>query len=470
MSSSVVEISEVKLISRLIDALPIPVIGIDDELRVKIWNGAAEREFGWNAAEVLGRMNPAIPAELRAESEELARRTIAGLQLRNMRSYRYRRDGTRVDILLSTAVARREPGIPVTSIGIYFVLSEVETACRDAERELIEREAQLRLMLDQLPAIVYTTDKDLHFTTVRGSLGGANCFRHEVGRNVEDVMNEDHDMVIDALRAVVAGAPVAHYTYECGEHVFDARVEPLRDDDGSLRGTVVAAFDVTERHRAREAVRRMAKKLSSMQENERRRIARELHDEMGQHLTALFFELNMLREELGEAASPRLDSVAALVRETTATMRRVVTDLRPAVLDDFGFCAAVRHELAVLHRRFGITYDLELPHCEPPLDGDRTIALFRILQESLTNVARHSEATHVRVLVQIDDRSVKLEVSDNGRGITADEAERSAALGLIGVRERAWAFGGDVNIEGAPGEGTRVRVRFPFTSGRAAAS
>ena len=339
---------------------------------------------------------------------------------------------------------------------------DVDADCRDAERELIARETQLHLMLDQLPAIVFTTDVDLNFTNVRGSLGGSACLRHEVGRNVRNMIDDEHRVVVEALRSVVAGAAVAHYTYECREHVFDARVEPLRDVDGSLRGTVVAAFDVTERHRAREAVRRMAKQLSATQENERRRIARELHDEMGRNLTALFFELNLLRRELGDAASQRLDSMAALIRETTSTMRRVVADLRPAVLDDFGLCEAVKNELSAFHRRSGITFDLELPACDPPLDTDRAIALFRIIQESLTNVARHSEATHVQVSVRVDERCVDVEVFDNGRGITTDEAEHSASLGLIGVRERAWAFGGEVCIEGAPGAGTRVWVRFPY--------
>ena len=462
MSDCVPEIS-VKLIQRLIEALPIPVIGIDENFLVKIWNVAAEREFGWTAGEVLGRPNPTIPREHVAEWQELARRSIEeGLQLRNLRGYRYRRDGTRVDILLSTAASHDEPGIPATSVAVYFVLGEVEAANREAERELIAREAQLRLILDQLPATVYTTDVDLNLTTVRGSLGGTPCIRHETGRNAADVMRGHHATVVDVLRSVIAGAPVAHYTYECGEHVFDARVEPLRDVDGSVRGTVVAAFDVTERHRAREVVRRMAKQLSTTQENERRRIARELHDEMGKHLTALFFELNLLRAEVGPVAGvQRIDAIAELLRDTAATMRHAVADLRPAVLDDFGFCVAVEHELAALRRRFGIAFDFECPAGEPPLDDDRTTALFRIIQESLTNVARHSQATRVRVSVSVDDGRVVLEIADNGRGITADEAERPASLGLIGVRERAWAFGGDVRIEGVPGVGTRVRVEFP---------
>lgn len=202
-----------------------------------------------------------------------------------------------------------------------------------------------------------------------------------------------------------------------------------------------------------------------MQENERRRIARELHDEMGQQLTALYMELNLLRAELGDAGpSERLEVIATLVHDTTRTMQRVVSDLRPVVLDDFGFRAAVEHELAALQRRSGISYDVELPAGELPFDVDRATALFRIIQESLTNVARHSEATHVHVSVTVDDHDALLEVSDDGRGITADEAARGSSHGLIGMRERACAFGGDVSIEGAPGAGTRIRVRFPWTS------
>jgi signal transduction histidine kinase len=206
----------------------------------------------------------------------------------------------------------------------------------------------------------------------------------------------------------------------------------------------------------------MAEQLSTAQEDERRRIARELHDEMGQNLTAVCFELNLLRAELGAAVpQQRVDAIAALLRETTDTMRRAVADLRPPILDDFGFRAAVENELSALQRRSGISYEAELPEEEPPLDGARATALFRIIQESLTNVARHSAATHVHVSVTVGGGQVILEVTDNGRGITAGEAAQTESLGLTGVRERVWAFGGDVSIEGTPGSGTRIRVRFP---------
>jgi len=229
------------------------------------------------------------------------------------------------------------------------------------------------------------------------------------------------------------------------------------------------AFDVTERDHAeaairasREELRRLTARMNCIEEEERRRIAREIHDEMGQRLTALHLELDLLRREIGAASAERVASMSQLIRDASETVRRIASDLRPSLLDDFGLVAAIENELAQLQRRTGIEYDLFLPDQEPKLDRSRTTALFRIVQEALTNVARHSGARHVMVTMSVSDEAVMLELRDDGRGITPAEAASERSLGLLGMRERAHALGGKLCIEGNPDGGSRVFVRLPL--------
>ena len=226
---------------------------------------------------------------------------------------------------------------------------------------------------------------------------------------------------------------------------------------------------LTERERteaairaSREELRRLTARMSQAEEEQRRRIAREIHDEMGQRLTALHLELHLLRRRSSDAASiERIDSMDRLIHDTAETVRRVASDLRPSVLDDFGLSAAIENELVQLQRRTGIEYDLSFPDLDPPLDRNAKTALFRMVQEMLTNVVRHSGATSLAVSMSVADDGIELRVHDNGRGITAAEVASERSLGLVGIRERAHALGGHVEFEGRPGAGTRVTVRLP---------
>ena len=206
--------------------------------------------------------------------------------------------------------------------------------------------------------------------------------------------------------------------------------------------------------------------MEQIKENERRRIAREIHDELGQRLTALRLDLGLLRADLRQrrkrAAEARIQTMLNLIDETIATARRVATELRPAVLDDFGLRAAIEQELASFSERTGITFTLTVLPEDLTIGGEVADALYRIAKESLTNAARHSGATNIDVRLELIGQRVELELHDNGRGIGKDEASGVSTLGLLGLRERAYAFGGEVLIEGVAGQGTRVFVSIPY--------
>ena len=195
-------------------------------------------------------------------------------------------------------------------------------------------------------------------------------------------------------------------------------------------------------------------------------MARDIHDHLGQALTALKMDVAEIHRRLkaGDAAlvEERLAEMSALIDTSVDDVRRVAAELRPVVLDDLGFIAAIKAYFIDVERRGNIRCVLSTTLSDLKIPDDRATALFRILQEALTNVVRHAKAQCVEVGLTADAGSVRLVVHDDGRGIPAAEAHNPRALGLVGMRDRALLFGGDVIVTGLPGEGTTVTVTLPL--------
>jgi signal transduction histidine kinase len=215
---------------------------------------------------------------------------------------------------------------------------------------------------------------------------------------------------------------------------------------------------------AREQLRDLAGYLQTVREEERTRIAREIHDEFGQVLTALKIDLSWLSKRLyadNLSLAQKTGAMSDLVDSTIQTVRRVVTELRPGLLDDLGLVAAIEWQAQEFAERTGIDCELYLGVQDLALDRDLATVLFRILQETLTNVARHAEATAIGVRLENQSDGLTLIVWDNGRGLTPSELADPRSLGLVGMRERARAWGGQIVFEGVPDRGTTVTVRMP---------
>jgi signal transduction histidine kinase len=225
----------------------------------------------------------------------------------------------------------------------------------------------------------------------------------------------------------------------------------------------VELFRKSERLRdSEDKLRRLAAHLISIREEERAHIAREIHDELGQVLTGLKMEVTWLAKRLKEKPLiDKTDTMCALIDSTVQTVRKIATGLRPEMLDDMGLVAAVGWQAKEFQKRTGIRCRASLPP-EAKLDIDVSTTMFRIFQEILTNVARHSRATRVDIELGIGESAVSLEVVDNGVGIEDRELTAKKSLGLLGMQERALLFGGDVSITGSPGHGTRVSVSIPL--------
>ena len=248
--------------------------------------------------------------------------------------------------------------------------------------------------------------------------------------------------------------------------------------DGKRLFTVILR-DITARKAAEDALRESQTELRELsaqvlraREEEKTHIARELHDELGQQLTALKMDLAWTREQLPADLGPIADKLArmdATLDSTVSATRRISADLRPLMLDDLGLAAAAEWLVEEFERRSGITCELALEDADAISGLGRTTAtaLYRMLQESLTNVTRHAQASHVRVSLAVEGTQAFLAVEDDGRGITEADRMKSGSFGLKGLRERASYLGGSTDIGTAAQGGTRVAVRVPVGAAQA---
>jgi len=247
-------------------------------------------------------------------------------------------------------------------------------------------------------------------------------------------------------------------------------IQALRDANGKTTRFISIFSDITERRRADEELRasrsrlqELAAFLETVREAERQRIARELHDELGQSLTALRIDLNWIRAKcVGDnpAANERVRGALDTVEHTVDAVRRISEDLRPRMLDDLGLAAALEHHVEQFARRSAIPCTLHMDRDDYEVDERTATAVFRAVQEALTNVARHSGANQVEVDLVGDEDTLHVEIRDNGRGIAGDGGGKT--FGLLGMRERIGMLGGTIDIVSAPGGGTAVRIAVPL--------
>ena len=348
------------------------------------------------------------------------------------------------------------------------------------EKALAESERRFRSFMNHVPAIAWIKDGSLRYTYVN------QRFEEYHGKAASDILGRDDFELFPAGVATQFRA-VDEETRDRRGAVQTLRNMPQPDggtaqwlavkfplaDASGVTGIAGFAIDVSARVEAEDKARRYAEDVRSLvnrlvqtQEAERRRVADELHDLIGQNLTALGIDLQALKQQLAidadMVAGPRLDSMAALVETTIDAIRGVMTDLRPAALEEFGLVPALRWYASVFSERTGIKVATQVAGPAARLSSDAELALFRIVQETLTNVAKHSGAASVKVAIRYGD-GVHLSVEDDGRGFADAAGARSAkrgGFGLTTMRERAEAHGGRLRVE-FPGRGTRVVVEIP---------
>lgn len=273
-----------------------------------------------------------------------------------------------------------------------------------------------------------------------------------------------------------------HYHSETDERRLDGspmRIEGdyivIYDESGRIAGHFGIQRDVTDRHLAteeirasRQQLRALATRLQKVREEERTGISREIHDELGQALTGLKLDIAWMSHRLPRDHEMRSQCVSVMERidQTLNSVRRIATELRPSVLDQLGLEAALEWQGQEFGTRTGIEVEMQMCVDGAALPEDLGSSAFRILQESLTNVARHAKATHVRIRFVQTPTLLTLEVIDNGIGLPPQRLDETTSLGIVGMRERALAVGGSLSITGIPFSGTTVLLSVPLRTGK----
>jgi PAS domain S-box-containing protein len=474
-------------VSGIVDSAMDPIVAVDEDQRIVLFNAAAEKVFRWPRAAALGQpLDLLIPERLREKHRAHIRRFAeTGVTSRRMG-----------DQTLLVGVRANGEEFPIdASISqlteggkrLFTVILRDVTERARAEAMLARSEARLRGILDSAMDAIITVDESQHIVLFNAAAEAVfGCPREQaIGAPlawfIPARFRDAHTQHIRAFGANGASPRrmgvqriVTGLRRSGEEFPIDASISQVTEH-GSVFYTVILR-DVTERVRAEEALRDSREELRelgvaahSVREQEKTRIARELHDELGQALTAFKMDVSWIKERLPASETAIADKLArmhVLLDTTVAATRRISADLRPLILDDLGLIAGIEWLVQDFTRRTGIEGELAIAVPELELQDPQATALFRILQESLTNVARHARASQVEVVLDRSGDSVMLSVRDNGEGFVTTRPRQPNSYGLLGLRERAHLLGGEARIDSAPGQGTTIEVRIPIAEER----
>ena len=471
-------------VAAILDSTMDAIITADESLRIVLFNTAAEKMFRWPRGAVLGKpLEILLPERTRADHKQ----HILEFGATAVTSRRMGEQEPLLGLRSNGEEFPIEASISQLSQGgkcLFTVILRDVTERQHAEDLLAHSEARLRSILDSAMDAIITIDQSQHvvlfnaaaeavFECPRDQAIGAPLawFIPERFRASHAVLVQQFGETGNASRRMGSQRIVMGLRRNGEEFPLDASISNV-SQNGEKFYTVILR-DVTERvrseqalHRSKEELRELASAANSVREQEKSRIARELHDELAQALTALKMDVSWVRERLsGEqgAITEKLNAMQHMLDSTVAATRRISADLRPLMLDDLGLVPAAEWLVQNFRQRTGIACEFALGVPELELRDPHATAVFRILQESLTNIARHAHASLVEVTIDVEDSIVVLMVRDNGHGFEPDSSRKPNSYGLMGLRERAYLLGGDVRIDSGEGRGTTIEVRIPLS-------
>ncbi|HOJ52699.1 MAG TPA: PAS domain S-box protein [Syntrophales bacterium] len=458
---------------RTLEYEPLMGIFIIQDGKFQFVNRHSQSHWGYNNYELIGKDSLCI---VHPEDRERTRQAVIEmLQGRRFTPIIFRgltKEG-KVRWVTETVAPIRYKGKRAVLLNYMDITEQVESQKRLEELEALEAS-----ILEAMPhAVVGLRNRRIIFAN--------NGVERVFGWKAEEIIgkstrvlyrsDEDYEEVAKYIYEMLAQEPAVRLEFPCrkkdGEDI-DCAISAARIGEELKEKNIVVIFeDITERKRekdelekSREELRKLTAHLESVREKERTMIARELHDEIGQLLTAMSTETVLLTRRLpdgNEELASRVASISRLIDITMQALKRIYMSLRPGMLDHLGLASSVLWQAEDFSRRTGIACEMKVKPENLTLEPELSTALFRIFQETLTNIARHADATCVQGALQLKDGRVCLRVKDNGRGITEEEKSKPHSFGLLGIRERVASLGGQLEIRGKKGAGTEIKVTIP---------
>jgi PAS domain S-box-containing protein len=467
------------VIENSVDAIGI----VDRHGRFILWNRRAAEIYGYNLEELAGKS----AFDLYADSEELQRMLTNLRSCGVVREYEIlmkKKDGNVVPMDISISLLKDSQNRTIGSVCVARDLSERKKAelelkraqeelsrySKELERQVRERTREITDILRYTPAVVYIKDRDGHYRLVNSRYEELFGLRNEQirGKSDYDIFPSEIAQQFRAsdLQVLEQERPLQveeRIPQDNGVYTYLSVKFPLYDEQGAATRLCGISTDITELKKIQNQLRRLSGSIMASQEKERSVIARELHDELGQVLTVLRMDSIWLLERLkgsDAAAAERASAMCKLIDETIDEVRGMALRLRPKVLDDLGLIDALEWYTTDFEKRTGIACIFKHDNVSK-IDDLVATAAYRITQEALTNVARHSHASHADVTLRAEKGVLTLAVMDNGCGFDPREIADFECLGMAGMRERAGLVGGSLEVQSRSGNGTCVCFKLP---------
>jgi len=441
---------------------------MDKNLRYTYWNKASEKLTGIPAKDAIGKsLFEIFPDSPEIRKAERASREVLKTRKSTTFINEYPLQGKRrfFDI---TAYPSKD-GLSVFARDI--------TKQKETELAFWESEKRYRTLFNGVPVGLYRTapdgkilDANMALIEIMGYPNRETILSVNTGDVYVNSKDREFFQATIEKQGAIYGFETQLYRYDGIPVWVGINARLVKNVDGNLLYYEGSLTDISERKQAEEEIsksqaqlRNLANHLQSVREEERTSIAREIHDELGQALTGLKMDISWMAKRIPEDQTQLLDKLNAMSElnvNTLRTVQKISTELRPGLLDDLGLVAAVEWQTEEFQNRTGIPCRLTVDPEDIAVDERRATTLFRIFQETLTNITRHAQATKVTVHLKEKEETIELRVRDNGKGITPEQLTNPHSFGLIGIRERVHPWGGEVTIKGRPGRGTTVVVRM----------
>ncbi|HMO61217.1 MAG TPA: PAS domain S-box protein [Ferruginibacter sp.] len=470
----------------IINSIPDAIITTDTKLYITGWNKYAEELYGYSLAEAKGNtIGQFLKIQLSSREYKHSFETLNQQGFYKDEYIAVDKNGHEVVILASVTVIKNDAGVVTGYVAVHRDISvrkkaeeRLQALTEGLEQQVHETSSQINSILQRITDGFLALDNQFTFTFVNKQAGEILGQKPEymIGKNVfKDFSGIESEAFNNAcLRA-----------YQTQQHTFfENYYAPLNkwienDIYPSQDGLTVFFKDITYKKKAElalkkseeqlqksyEQIRQLAAHLEDIREEERRNMAREIHDELGQQLTGLNMYISWLYKKIqpqDTEIKEKFASTTALLDETVKMVRRISTKLRPSMLDDLGLIAAIEWQSNEFEKRSGIKTEFVNLTGSIRIPGPIATGLFRIYQESLTNVARHAAATVIHSSLELNEDTLILSITDNGKGFVLDEIGSKNTLGLFGMKERTMMMGGHYEINTTTGSGTTVKVSVPL--------